>query len=176
MARTRAVAMSLAILSILALSTLSFAAAADRITGAIASGQTVKLTAGVPLQAQAAVRPRPRRSFAEDELPHAADQSDSPPSSKRSTSSFRSAESALCLLSQMAHARAVRQRFGLSQNDAKKITDWLQSQGFTVVKTARGRNLSSSAAPPPRSTRPSRPSFTISRSTAKHFSPTPLRQ
>ena len=25
-------------------------------------------------------------------------------------------------------------RFGLSQNDAKKITDWLQSQGFTVVQ------------------------------------------
>jgi subtilase family serine protease len=32
-------------------------------------------------------------------------------------------------------------RFGLSQNDVKKITDWLQSEGFTVVKTARGRNF-----------------------------------
>lgn len=31
-------------------------------------------------------------------------------------------------------------RFGLSQNDVNKITLWLQSQGFTVLRTARGRN------------------------------------
>jgi uncharacterized protein (TIGR03437 family) len=31
-------------------------------------------------------------------------------------------------------------RFGLSQNDLGKISAWLQSEGFTVVYTARGRN------------------------------------
>jgi hypothetical protein len=31
-------------------------------------------------------------------------------------------------------------RFGLSQNDIKKVATWLESQGLTVVRTARGRN------------------------------------
>jgi hypothetical protein len=31
-------------------------------------------------------------------------------------------------------------RFGLSQNDVKKISAWLKSQGLTVVDVARGRN------------------------------------
>lgn len=31
-------------------------------------------------------------------------------------------------------------RFGLSQNDIRSMQTWLQSQGFTVVQTARGRN------------------------------------
>jgi hypothetical protein len=30
-------------------------------------------------------------------------------------------------------------RFGLSESDLAQVTDWLQSQGFTVVETARGR-------------------------------------
>ncbi len=32
-------------------------------------------------------------------------------------------------------------RFGLSQSDMSKIGVWLQSQGFTVLKVARGRNV-----------------------------------
>jgi hypothetical protein len=31
-------------------------------------------------------------------------------------------------------------RFGLSTGDVQKITEWLKSQGFTVVRVARGRN------------------------------------
>jgi subtilase family serine protease len=31
-------------------------------------------------------------------------------------------------------------RFGLSQNDVQKISEWLQSQGLSVVSVARGRN------------------------------------
>jgi subtilase family serine protease len=31
-------------------------------------------------------------------------------------------------------------RFGLSQNDVQKLTDWLKSQGFSIVNVARGRN------------------------------------
>lgn len=32
------------------------------------------------------------------------------------------------------------QRFGVSDSDMSQISDWLQSQGLTVVSTARGRN------------------------------------
>ncbi|HXZ42511.1 MAG TPA: S53 family peptidase, partial [Terriglobales bacterium] len=31
-------------------------------------------------------------------------------------------------------------RFGLSSNDVEKLTVWLQSQGFSIVQVARGRN------------------------------------
>jgi subtilase family serine protease len=31
-------------------------------------------------------------------------------------------------------------RFGLSQNDIKKVSTWLESQGLTVLRSARGRN------------------------------------
>src|SRR5271166_3059978 len=31
-------------------------------------------------------------------------------------------------------------RFGLSQNDIKKVSAWLESQGLTVIRAARGRN------------------------------------
>jgi subtilase family serine protease len=31
-------------------------------------------------------------------------------------------------------------RFGLSKNDINKITAWLESQGFTILRVARGRN------------------------------------
>lgn len=31
-------------------------------------------------------------------------------------------------------------RFGLSRGDVQKLTDWLKSQGFSVVNVARGRN------------------------------------
>ena len=173
MARTRAVAMSLAILSILALSTLSFAAAADRIAGAIATGQTVKVDAR---HASCRRKPPfdrgPARSLAENELPHAADHSsDSPPSSKRLTSFLldqqnpRSASYHKWLTPEQYASR-----FGLSPVTMKKITDWLQSQGFTIVQAPRAaRNLSSSAAPPPKSTKPSRPSSTISRATVETF-------
>src|SRR5215469_14255917 len=32
------------------------------------------------------------------------------------------------------------QRFGMSQNDLDKVTAWLESQGFTNIKVANGRN------------------------------------
>jgi Pro-kumamolisin, activation domain len=32
-------------------------------------------------------------------------------------------------------------RFGLSPNDIKKITDWLQSEGFTAIRVARASNM-----------------------------------
>lgn len=32
------------------------------------------------------------------------------------------------------------ERFGMSRNDLQKVTDWLQSQGFTNIKIANGRN------------------------------------
>src|SRR5260370_2673861 len=32
-------------------------------------------------------------------------------------------------------------RFGLGQNDIRKITSWLRSQGFRILSVARGRNF-----------------------------------
>ena len=55
--------------------------------------------------------------------------------------SSRPAESALRLLSQVAHARAVCRPFRPQPEHANKITDWLLSQGFPSSSTARGRNF-----------------------------------
>src|SRR5580698_6628187 len=141
MARTRAVAMSLAILSILALSTFSFAAVSDRITGAVNAGQTVRLTAGVPLQAkpqfdQGRVDPSQKMNYLTLLTKPTAAQQQAINKLLADQQNPRSASYHKWLTPEQYASR-----FGLSQNDAKKITDWLQSQGFTVVKTARGRNF-----------------------------------
>ncbi|HWZ84036.1 MAG TPA: protease pro-enzyme activation domain-containing protein [Terriglobales bacterium] len=128
------------VLSILILSTLSFAAAPDRITSPILAGQMVRLAAGAPMQArsefdQGAVdlsfkmsymtlltAPSARQKQAIDKL--LADQQN-----PRSASYHK-------WLTPEQYA----DRFGLSRNDIKNLSDWLQAQGFTVVRTARGRN------------------------------------
>jgi hypothetical protein len=140
MPRIRPAALSLTILSILILSTISVAAAPDRITGPITSGQTARLRAGIPLQAR-----------------HGSDEGEVDPSQKMNyitllTSPTAAQQRALTKLladQQTPHSASYHKwltpeqyadRFGLSPNDVKKIADWLQSQGFTVVNTARGRN------------------------------------
>ncbi len=127
-------------LCILILCTLSFAAAPDRITGSIAAGKSVRLTAGVPLQAR-----------------HQFDQGAVDPSLKLSymtlltvpTASQKRDLKKLLADQQNPHSPSYHKwltpeqyadRFGLSPNDIKKLTTWLQSQGFTIVRTARGRN------------------------------------
>ncbi|MGA9355965.1 MAG: protease pro-enzyme activation domain-containing protein, partial [Terriglobales bacterium] len=141
MARTRAVAMSLAILSILALSTLSFAAAPDRITGAVSAGQTVRLTTGVPLRAkpqfdQGRVDPSLKMTYLTLLTKPTAAQQQAINKLLADQQNPRSASYHKWLTPEQYASR-----FGLSQNDVKKITTWLQSEGFTVVKTARGRNF-----------------------------------
>jgi subtilase family serine protease len=128
-------------LSIVILSTLSFAAAPDRIVAPIIAGQTVPLAAGVPHKAQPEF-----------------DQGAVDPSLKLSymtllTVPTPSQQKALeRLLAEQQDPRSplyhkwltpeqYAGRFGLTANDTRKITDWLQAQGFTIRNVARGRNF-----------------------------------
>ncbi len=138
--RTLRYASILAILSTLALTSICFAAPPDRITGPILAEQTVRLAAGVPLQA--------RSEF---------DQGAVDPSFKLThmtlltvpSAAQRQALTRLLAQQQDPHSAYYHKwltpeqyadRFGLSQNDIRKLATWLQSQGFTVVSAARGRN------------------------------------
>jgi hypothetical protein len=129
------------ILCILMFSTFSFAAAPDRIAGPIVAQQLTKLSAGVPLKAQPEY-----------------DQGPVDPSLKLSYMTLLTVPSASQqkaisrLLAQQQDTRSplyhkwltpeqYADRFGLSPNDIKKITAWLQSQGFSIVNVARGRNF-----------------------------------
>jgi hypothetical protein len=129
------------VLCILILSTLSFAAAPDRITGPIASSQLVRLSAGVPMRAQPQY-----------------DQGPVDPSLKLGSMTLLTVPSA-------SQQKAIKQlqaqqqdpqspqyhqwltpeqyadRFGLSSNDIQKLTTWLRSQGFAIVTVARARNF-----------------------------------
>jgi len=116
-------------------------AATDRISGAIVPTERIRLTAGVPMRAQpqfdrGAVDPllklsymtlltvpSPSQSKALDQL--LAQQQD-PQSS---------------LYHKWLTPAQYAERFGLSPNDIRKITLWLQSEGFTVLDVARARNF-----------------------------------
>jgi subtilase family serine protease len=133
--------MSVLILSMLIGSTLSFAAAPDRIAGPVASSQLVRLSAGVPMKAQPQF-----------------DQGAVDPSLKLSYMTLLTVPSASQqkaisqLLAQQQDPRSPQyrkwltpeqyaDRFGLSSNDIQKLTTWLESQGFTIVTVARARNF-----------------------------------
>lgn len=146
MRRSRSTLLSLSnlstlILSILVFSILGFAAAPDRIGGPIVSSQLVRLSAGVPMKA------RPQY-----------DQGPVDPSLRLGYMTLLTAPSAsqqkainqLLAQQQDPHSPQYHQwltpeqyadRFGLSSNDIQKLTTWLQSQGFTVVRVARARNF-----------------------------------
>ena len=132
--------LSTLILCVVILSTLSFASAPDRLTGPIVAGQTVRLRTGVPMQAR-----------------HGVDEGLVDPSLKLSYITLLTVPSAaqkkaltkLLADQQDRHsanyhkwitAEQYADRFGLSTGDVQKITGWLQSQGFTIVRTANGRN------------------------------------
>jgi len=121
-------------------STLSFAAPPDRIIGVVTPQQFVKLSAGVPRQAQPQY-----------------DQGPVDPSLKLGYMTLLTVPSAgqqkaiNRLLAQQQDQRSPQyhqwlmpeqyaDRFGLSSNDIQKITNWLQSQGFSINNVARGRN------------------------------------
>ncbi|MGD0413737.1 MAG: protease pro-enzyme activation domain-containing protein [Terriglobales bacterium] len=129
------------LLCILIFSTLSFAAAPDRISGPIVSGQNVKLSAGIPLKAQpqydqGRVDPSLRLGYMTLlTVPSASQQK---------------AIDQLLAQQQNPHSPLYHKwltpeqyadRFGLSRNDIQKLSAWLQSQGFAIVRVARGRNF-----------------------------------
>jgi subtilase family serine protease len=129
------------ILCTLIFSTLSFAAAPDRIAGPVVSSQLIKLSAGVPLKAQPQY-----------------DQGPVDPSFKLNHITLLTVPSAsqqkaiTQLLAQQQDPRSPQyhkwltpeqyaDRFGLSPNDIQKLTTWLQSQGFSIREVARARNF-----------------------------------
>ncbi len=133
--------LSTLIFCVLIFSTLVFAAAPDRIAGPVVAQQLVKLSAGVPLKAQPQF-----------------DQGRVDPSLKLGYITLLTVPSASQqkamdqLLAQQQDPRSplyhkwltpeqYADRFGLSPNDIQKLTAWLQSQGFTIVRVARARNF-----------------------------------
>ena len=131
--------LSTLVLCILIFSTASFAAPPDRVTAPIVAAQTVGLRAGVPMQArpefdQGAVDPSLKMTVTLLTVPSASQQqaltkllADQQNHSSGSYHKWLTPEQ-------------YADRFGLSLGDVAKLTAWLQSQGFSVVETARGRN------------------------------------
>jgi hypothetical protein len=121
-------------------STLSHAAAQDRISGALTSGQGVALVGNVHHKAlpqfdEGAVDPAMRLGTITLVT--------APTGAQRNALSQ--------LLTQQRDGKSSNfhkwltpeqyaDRFGLSQNDAQKIATWLKAQGFVMVQVARGRN------------------------------------
>ncbi len=127
-------------LCIVLLSSLGFAAAPDRITAPIISQQSIRLSGTAPREALAQydrgpVDPSLNLSYMTlVTVPSASQQK---------------ALSRLLAQQQDPHSPQYRKwltpeqyadRFGLSPTDIRKLTLWLQSQGFAIVRTARGRN------------------------------------
>ena len=118
----------------------AWAAQSDRITSAIDSGQTVVIKGSVYGKAlpqydrgrvdpgmklgymTLQIAPSPAQQASLNKL--LADQQD--PTSKR--------------YHQWLTPEQFGAQFGLSRNDVNAITNWLQSQGFTILQTARSRN------------------------------------
>ncbi len=127
-------------LCILILSTLSFAAAPDRITIPVAAQPLVKLSGGIPLQAQSRYdqgRVDPSLNLSYMTLltvPSATQQQ----AIKRLVAEQQDPHSDL--YHKWLTPEQYADRFGLSPNDIQKLTVWLQSQGFSIVTVARGRN------------------------------------
>lgn len=136
--------MLLAVLPALLIASLSaspgYAAASDRISGALTSGQTVVLRGNIRHQAkpqfdQGAVDPAMHLgTMTLLTVPTAAQQ-----------------KALTLLLAQQQDRKSASyhkwlspeqfaDRFGLSSNDMQKMATWLQSQGFTMIQQARGRN------------------------------------
>ena len=131
--------LSTLIVCLLIFSTLSFAAPPDRITAPIAAAQTVRLAAGVPMQARAdfdqgAVDPSLKMTVTLLTVPSASQQ--------RALTKLLADQQNPSSASyhQWLTPEQYADRFGLSLGDVAKLTAWLQSQGFSVVETARGRN------------------------------------
>ncbi len=131
--------LSTLILCTLIFSTLSFAAPPNRVTTPIVGAQTVRLAAGVPMQArpefdQGAVDPSLKMTVTLLTVPSASQQQAL--TKLLADQQNRSSASYHKWLTPEQYA----DRFGLSLSDVAKSTAWLQSQGFSVVETARGRN------------------------------------
>jgi hypothetical protein len=127
------------IVCIVIFSTFSFAAAPNRVTARIGAAQTVRLAAGVPMQArpefdQGAVDPSLKMSMTLLTVPSASQQQ----ALTKLLADQQNPGSAS--YHKWLTPEEYADRFGLSLGDIAKLTAWLRSQGFNVVETARGRN------------------------------------
>jgi hypothetical protein len=122
------------------LSSLGYCATPDRITGALNNGQTVALVGSVHRQAL----PQFDQGPADPALQFGSITLLTFPSVAQ-----RNALTQLVSEQQDPHSRNYHKwltpeqwadRFGLSLNDVARITDWLESEGFSNVQVARGRN------------------------------------
>ncbi len=128
-------------LSLLLFSSPGFAATADRITSPIDSSETVSLAAGVPRKARALydqgpVDPSLLLSYI---TLHTAPTASQQKAINRLLAQQQDPSSPL--YHQWLTPEQYADRFALSPNDIQKVTSWLSSQGFTIVKVARSRNL-----------------------------------
>jgi subtilase family serine protease len=130
----------LTIILCILISTLSFAAAPDRITGAIDSSQTIALAKNLhpraqPQYDQGAVDPQFKFDYVTLLTSPSASQQkalDKLMADQQNPSSPN--------YHKWLTPEQYADRFGLSQNDVNKITTWLQAQGFTVLSVGGGRN------------------------------------
>jgi len=137
---TKSGALFFRLLSVAALSAMSYAAVADRIQGAVTGGPSVALPGGVH-----------RLALPQNDLGRvdASMQFGSIMLQMSPTASQQRALTQLLAQQQDRHSPNYHKwltpeqwadRFGLSQNDIQKVNAWLKTQGFTVKYVARGRN------------------------------------
>ena len=132
--------LSTLILCILIFSTLSFAAAPDRVTGSIDSSQTFALAKSLHPRAQAQydlgpVDPSRRLSYITLLMSPSASQQKVLEQLLAQQQDRKSPNYHKWLTPQQ-----YADRFGLSPNDLNKITTWLMSQGFQILSVGGGRN------------------------------------
>jgi subtilase family serine protease len=131
---------SLSMVSILILSLRCFGAS-DRIATPIVSTEMVRLSAGVPLQAQ----PQFDRGPVDPSLKLSYMTLLTAPSNSQRKAIDRLLAEQLDPQSPLYHKwltpAQYADRFGLSSNDMRKIVLWLESKGFTVLDVARARNF-----------------------------------
>lgn len=128
------------LLAVMAVSGIGYAAVSDRITGDLANGPKVALRGNV----HGLARPEFDLGRADGSRPLEGVSLAFRPSLAQQQDLDR-------FLAQLAEPKSPNyhkyltpaqfgERFGLSLNDIAKITNWLQSQGFTNIRVANGRN------------------------------------
>ncbi len=128
------------LLTVMAVSHVGHAAAVDRIAGDLANGPKVPLRGNV----HGLARPEFDLGRADGSRPLQGVSLAFRPSPAQQTDLDR-------FLAELADPKSPNfhkyltpaqfgERFGLSLNDIAKVTNWLQSQGFTNIKVANGRN------------------------------------
>jgi len=133
-------AFSSAALIVALFSSLSYAATADRISGALSGGQTVALQGYVNRHA----RPQFDRGPVEPGWRFGSIMLQTVPTPSQQKDLTRLLAEQQDRNSPNYHKWLTPEqwadRFGLSVNDVRKLTTWLKGQGFTSIHVARGRN------------------------------------